>query len=229
MCNSEEIKNQIVDRIASEVKEHQKNELQDLTITRVKEIAKEVIESCEKANDMKTNYLKKKLVENTGIDYNNIYDYFVNEAIYNTDYQIFELENDKKFFFVRESLLSNDPNYNENLKKKIAKSTLLGIDYIADSNNHIYIINTEIEKLDLSKGQGILIEELDFRRLRNCRNLMEIKLSDKLKKILYLGITERMNSKLKIYYDIDTCKESLNQQIANIDEECEIFIPYSST
>lgn len=185
-----------------------------------------MLEEYAKENYIEIKYLKKKLAENN-IHFNYLKEYLINEDIYNTDYQMFSLESTEQCF-VRESLLSKDCQYNEKLFKRITKAKMLNKDYIIDSEKSIYIINREIKQLNLNEHLGIPFEELDFRRLAECKKLQTIKLSNNLKSITYLYTIKKMTPKLKIYYDIDSCNEAVNEQILKFDEEFEVFIPYST-
>ncbi|MBN1062370.1 hypothetical protein DVV95_11150 [Clostridium botulinum] len=174
----EKLKNDIANELVNRVQDsYSKQSFSTLFITDAEKIASAEIAKCKKENFISTEHLINIL----DTCYNNLDNTLVNQAIYETDYQMKTLEDDKTHFFVRESLLSNDSNYNSRLYKKVIKAKMLSAEYVPAPDKGIYIFKKDIKVLDLSTGLGKCIDTLDLRRLRDCPNLAIIKLGKHLK------------------------------------------------
>lgn len=189
----------IADKIVERVKQCYCNQKSSIvTISDVKKIVIKQINEYAQIKDLDVRLLRNKLIIELDSDCKNFYEDLASEAIYNTDYQMAELERDKEHFFSRESLLSENPEYNEELRKKVAKAMVVGVKYVSDVDQGIYIIDRGIKELDLSTDKSV--KKLDFRRLRRCRYLNKIKLGPHLNSISHLEDIITYGLKIKIDY-----------------------------
>lgn len=209
-----ELKENIAENIAQQVKNCYSNQkFSTVTIKDVKEIVSKEIDAYAQVKDLDIILLTKKLIIELDSHFKYLNEDLANEAIYNTDFQITDLEHDEEHFFSKESLLSESPEYNKKLRAKVAKARLLGKKYISDPDQGIYIVRKEISELDLSDDEAI--KKLDFRRLRSCRSLNKIILGSHLNSISYLDEVAIYNSKIKIYYDPDIIQRDVIKHICD--------------
>lgn len=221
--------NNIADKIAERVRKCYQDgrEYSIVTITDVIGIVEEEIkEYARQEYDDEFILLRNKLIMELDTDFYKLYELLAGAAIYDTDWQIWDLERDKEHFFSRNSLLSENPKFNEELRKIIGKVTLLnhGTGYTHDPDNGIYIKHREIEEINLSDTHpsNPMIQSIDFRRLRHCRSLKKIILGPKVTSISHLE--ELIHHKaIKIYYDANLTPE-VTQEICHFEDINEDYI-----
>lgn len=191
--------------------------LDDVTYDGVKEIVCYTIEDY--ATDLYTNAysIRRSIMKKANIRYNNVDNYLINEVIYGENSIINNLEKRYKFF-LKESLLSKDNKYNEKMSRLIYGAKLLGISYVIDSDNILYIVNKDVKELILTDVFARRIEVVDFRRLKNCTSLKKIIFNNNIKDILFLKEIKKINTNLKVHYNSRLCNNKVKFKLDNFND-----------
>lgn len=188
--------------------------LDDVTYNNVKEVVCDVIEDYAMDLYTNSNFIKKGIMNKANIRSNNVEDFLINEAIYGKESIIINLEKRHKFF-IKESLLSRDNKYNEKMSRLVYGAKLLGIPYVIDPDNILYIVNKDVKELILTDVFARRIEVIDFRRLKDCSLLNKIIFSNNINDVIYLKEVKNINTKLKIYYNYKMCNNKVKFKLEN--------------
>lgn len=191
--------------------------LDDVTYDSVKDIVYEVIDDYAVDLYTNSNYIRKSIMRKANIRYNNVDNYIINEVIYGENSIINNLEKRNKFF-LKESLLSNDNRYNEKMSRLVYGAKLLGIPYVIDSDNILYIVNRDVKELVLTDVFARRLEVVDFRRLKNCVFLKKIVFNNNIKDILFLKEIKNININLKLYYNDRLCNNKVKFKLKNFND-----------